>query len=203
MHKPQKGLTAEEFLDFESKSTSKHEYFDGEVFTMSGGTQAHSLISTNIISLLKPKMSGSKCRIHGSDLLVRVDATNSFYYPDATIDCGPYDKKSTFTTTPSVIFEVMSPSTALTDRREKLFSYKRVPSLNAYLIVHQTRKQIRIYRRQEHGWDVEEVGANGSFEIEVCPGTTISIDVADVYDGAELDDSPDLSVQEEEEVYAW
>lgn len=203
MQKPSKHLSAEEFLEFESQSNSKHEYIAGDVFAMSGGTQIHSLISTNISATLKDKIKGSGCRAHGSELLVRVDATDSFYYPDAMIDCGELFKKSTFTKTPAIIFEVASRSTAATDRREKLVAYKRIPTLNAYLIIQQTRKHVRVYRRNGADWTEEDVELTGTIKLTVCAGTIIEIDLDDIYDGADLEDSPDLHVRETSEIYAW
>lgn len=203
MQKPGKHLSAEEYLELETNSSSKHEYVDGEVFAMAGGTQAHSLLSTNICSVLKAQLKGSNCRVHGSDLLVRIDATNSFYYPGAMIDCGEYDRNSTFTKTPAVIFEVVSRSTAVSDRREKLVAYKRIPSLCAYVIVQQTRKQVRIYQRDEHDWTVQDIETSGNFRLSVCPGTEILIAMEEIYEGADLDDSPNLQVREDNEVNTW
>lgn len=204
MQKPSKYVTAEEFLALESSSKSKNEYVDGEVFAMSGGTQAHSLLATNITHVLKFKLKGSHCRVYGSDLLVRIDATNSFYYPDAIVDCGDYVKDSIFTKTPAVIFEVASRSTAAIDRREKLVAYKRIPSLKAYVIVQQSRKQIEIHRKDASGnWSIEQPEPTGHFELEICEGTKFDIDMHDIYESAELSDSPALHVREDAEIYAW
>lgn len=204
MQKPHKHVSPEEFLLFESTSKTKHEYVDGEVFAMAGGTQAHSLISTNITSILKSKLKGSDCRVHGSDLLVRVESTNSFYYPDAMVDCGTYEKGSSFTKTPALVFEVVSRSTAATDRREKLVGYKSISSLKAYVIVQQTRKHIEIFQRDaQSDWTFDEVHSTGSFELEICPGRTIKVELGDIYDQADLNESPDLQVREEAEIYSW
>ncbi|MDZ4834396.1 MAG: Uma2 family endonuclease [Candidatus Melainabacteria bacterium] len=204
MQKPSKHVSAEEFLAFESSSTSKHEYVNGEVFAMAGGTQAHSLISTNITFILKSKLDGSGCRVHGSELLLRVDASNSFYYPDAMVDCGDYDKDRTFTSSPAIIFEVLSRSTVSIDRREKLVAYKRIPSLKAYVIVQQARQHLEIHRKDANGnWSIEEAESTGRFELEVCPGTAIVIEVEKIYESANVSDGPDLHLREDAEMYAW
>jgi Uma2 family endonuclease len=204
MQKPSKHVTAEEFLASEHSSNLKHEYCDGEVFLMAGSTQAHSLISTNITFILKTKLKSSDCRVHGSELLVRVDASNSFYYPDAMVDCGDYHKDNTFTRTPTIIFEVLSQSTVTTDRREKLVAYKRIPSLKAYVIVQQNLRRLEIHRRNEFGnWSIEILEDRADFELDVCPGRIISITLDEVYESTNLGDSNDLHLRENSELYIW
>lgn len=205
MHYPQYRIRAEEYLRAESTSKCKHEYWDGETFAMPGGTQAHSIISLNISSILKARLKGSGCRAHASDLLVHVEATNSFYYPDALVDCGAYDPNSRFTKTPALIFEVLSPSTASTDRREKLVAYKRIPSLKAYVLIQQARKRIEIYRRENDNWTLEQTATGGTIVLAVCPekDVIISIDVEDIYEDSGINDPPNLSVREDFATYVW
>jgi Uma2 family endonuclease len=206
MPKSQKSLrlSVEEYLIFEESARVKHEFVDGQLFAMTGGTQAHSLISSNIVSCLNSKLKGSGCRVHGSDLKVRIDASKSIYYPDASVDCGAYDKSSVYTRTPAIIFEVLSPSTAATDRREKLVAYRQIPSLKAYVIVQQARRRIEIHRKVEQdNWVIEEIGPEDEIVLEPCPGRAITLSLEDVYADTDLSDGPELQVKEDAEVYAW
>jgi Uma2 family endonuclease len=206
MAKSQKSLrlSAEEYLLFEESAKVRHEFVDGELFAMTGGTKAHELITLNIATSLKSSLKGSGCRVYANGLKVRTDAVNSFYYPDVLVDCGSYDKSDKYTETPVIIFEVLSPSTAATDRREKLVAYRRITSLKAYVIVQQTRRRIEVWRKVEQGnWIVEEIGPEDEIALEPCPGRVITLNCEDLYADTDVGGSPDLQVKEDEEIYAW
>lgn len=193
----------EEYLLFEESEGERHEYINGRVFAMSGGTAAHNLISVNIVTSLKTQLKGSGCRAYVSDMKVRVEANNSFYYPDVMIDCGALDRSSVFTAKPIFVFEVLSRSTASIDRREKLLAYQQIPSLEAYLIVHQSRKHVEVYRRQsDEDWTVQELGT-GDEVCLLCPNRTITISVDEIYEDTNMENSPDLQVRENAEVYLY
>ena len=126
-------------------------------------------ISTNIAAILRSQLKRSGCRVYTSDALVRIEATNSFYFPDVVVDCGKFDKNALYTSTPTVIFEVLSRSTAMTDRREKLIAYKKIPTLSAYVIVQQAWKCVELHKRLDgEAWSVEEFDANEEFALELC-----------------------------------
>lgn len=84
-------LSIDDYLRMEEAAAVKHEYVDGEVFAMTGGTAAHSLIALNVATALRNQLKGSNCTVYGSDYKVRVEAKNSFYYPDVSVDCSGYD----------------------------------------------------------------------------------------------------------------
>lgn len=196
-------MTVEEYLLFEESADERHEYINGRVFAMTGGTAAHNLISLNIAASLKTQLKGSGCRVYMADMKVRVEASNSFYYPDVTIDCGAFDRSSVFTAKPIVIFEVLSRSTASTDRREKLLAYQQIPGLQAYFIVHQSRKRVEVYRRESNDdWTVEELGPGDEVGLS-CPNRTIKITVDEIYEDTNMENSPDLHVRENAEVYLY
>lgn len=202
MQKPHKHISAEEFLELEESSDIKHEYVNGEVFAMTRPTLAHQNIVGNILVALKSQLRDSSCRPY-TDVLVRIEAANSFYSPDVSVGCNAYDKSSLYIQ-PSIIFEVLSPFSAATDRREKLVAYKQIPTLNAYVIVHQTRKHVAIYRQvSEDEWTLEELVSMGDFTLEACPGQIIQLSLDDIYEDAEIDETPDLRVRELQEIYTW
>ncbi len=198
-----KSLGADEYLRLEELTSVRHEFVDGELYAMTGGTMAHSLITTNIGTSLKSQLKASGCRVYISNLKVRIDATNSFYYPDVLVDCGHYVKDKTFTTSPVLIVEVLSRSTAAIDQREKLFAYKKIDSLKAYIMIQQSRARVAIHLRgDEDTWTKQEVDKDGYFTIEVCPGTNIKIHLNEIYDDCNLD-ADNLQVQEESAAYVW
>ncbi len=151
-------MSVEDFLTFESAAPGRHEYVDGQVFAMVGSTMRHNIISSNIQSILQTQLRGGSCRAFISDVKVRVEATNSFYYPDVVVSCKPLDTSGTVVTEPVLLVEVLSPSTAATDKREKLVAYLKILTLKEYLIVYQSKKRIEVYRKGLDGhWKIPEV----------------------------------------------
>ncbi len=202
--KKQQKMSVEEYLQFEESSLERHEYVDGRIFGMAGATAAHNWISLNIAASLKAKFKGSGCRVYINDMKVSIEATNSFYYPDVIIDCGAVDKTNVFTSTPSIIFEVLSRSTASTDRREKLLSYQQIPALEAYIIVHQSRKCVEVYRREANGdWLIEEFGQGEELELKCCHLEAVRLSLEEIYEDTGMDSSPDLQVREDLELYNY
>lgn len=206
MEEPIKSLTIDEYLRLEESSQTKHEFLDGELYAMTGGTMAHSLIATNIGTMLKSQLKSSGCRVYISDLKVRVNATNSFYYPDVLVECGTYKGDSLYTDAPLLVFEVLSKSTASTDRREKLFAYKRIESLRAYVIVQQSRRRVTIYLRDErdtNDWTRLELSQSQGTLLQICAGTAVQISLDEIYEDCQLDDVSNLQVREDAAEYAW
>lgn len=199
-----KKMSVEEYLLFEETSPIRHEYLDGRIYAMTGGTKAHSGITSNIVTILRNHLKGGPCRVYSNSLKVRVDAINSFFYPDVLVDCGPYKKDDLFTKSPAVIFEVLSNSTASTDRREKLHAYQRITSLYTYVLVTQTMRRLEIYRKQDDdNWIVERFGAHETFEVVLDTNRSISFSVDEVYEDTDVDESPNFQVRENAEVYVY
>ena len=204
MGKQQKlsNLTPEQYLIFEAAEKQRHEYVDGQVFAMAGGSAAHNVVALNIAMALRAKLQGKGCTVYISDMKVRIDDLNCFYYPDLMIDCGAFDKESVYTKTPSIIFEVLSRSTASTDRREKLVAYRHVVSVTHYVIVHQTRKRVEIFRKVDDEWTVQVIGSSESLELDICDDT-VTISMNEIYADIEFDEGLDLQVREDAEIYSW
>lgn len=147
-------MTPEEYLAFERTSEQRHEYADGEIFAMSGGTYEHSLLSSNCARELGNALIDRPCDVHGSDMKIKVAATNRFFYPDASVVCGEpifVDEMRDSVLNPKVIVEVLSDSTERYDRGEKFAHYRRIDSLRDYVLVSQTEPLVEHFSRQSDG----------------------------------------------------
>jgi Uma2 family endonuclease len=159
-----------EYLILEDMSNVRHEYLDGQIFAMAGGTPEHGGICANLIALLSNALAGRACRVFTSDVRVRVPATGLDTYPDASVVCGRPERDvedSNALTNPLVLVEVTSPSTEVYDRGERLEHYKRIPSLQAVLIVAHAETRVDVWRRGSgEEWAVESVGPEGAVRLE-------------------------------------
>jgi len=150
-------ITVEEYLRAEALSDIRHEFHDGEVLAMSGGTYDHSVIIANLIRQLGNRLEGKPCRVLESNLRVRVTPGN-YVYPDASIVCGPpqfdpQDPNRTTILNPRVVIEVLSESTEGYDRGDKFTQYREIAGLEEYVLVSQGRPLIETFVRQpESGW---------------------------------------------------
>lgn len=153
--------TYDEYLAFERDSEMKHEFADGEIYAMAGGSLRHSALASRISAALE-NARPSDCIAFQSDLRLRVLATGRATYPDASMVCGPIqldpaDPRGTTITNPSLLVEVLSPSTEEVDRGSKLEDYQRIPSLQEYVLVSQ-HPRVEIYRRLSSGsWEYRDV----------------------------------------------
>lgn len=150
----------ETYLQLEKESGAKHEFHDGFIVAMAGGTGNHSQLGSNVNRFLGNALdkAGKNCNVFNSDLKVRIEATNRVYYPDATIVCEPPVYSSTdknALTNPSLIIEVLSESTEAFDRGEKFFHYRQLPSLQEYVLVSQTEARVEtFFRANDNLWEM-------------------------------------------------
>ena len=148
-------LSPAEYLAFDASAELKHEYVDGEIHAMTGTTVKHNRISGNLFVALKQHLAGRPCETFIADLKVHAAAANAFYYPDLVVRCQPQPlaDEQRVIDDPTLIVEVLSPSTEAIDRREKLAAYRRIPSLQEYVLVAQDERSVEIYRREgDIGW---------------------------------------------------
>ena len=148
-------LTPEEYLAFERKAATKHEYLNGQIITMSGASFAHNFITVNIVTYLNVQLMEGECRVAASDMRVKVTQLDSYFYPDVVVVCGePRAEDDTFDTllNPVVIAEVLSPSTEGYDRGEKFEHYQQIASLTDYILISQDEVCVEHYCRQGSGW---------------------------------------------------
>ena len=149
-------FTFAEYLVLEEGSTVKHEFLDGLVWAMAGGTPEHAAVCANVSRLLGNQLEGRPCRVYSSDLRVRVRATGLGTYPDVTVICDrfephPDDPMGHTAVNPRVIVEVLSPSTEAYDRGEKLVHYQQIASLAEVVLVAHDRREIQVLRREADG----------------------------------------------------
>ncbi|MCC3431388.1 MAG: Uma2 family endonuclease [Microcoleus sp. PH2017_04_SCI_O_A] len=123
-------ITPEEYFAWEEKQLEKHEYIDGQVYAMSGGSKNHSLISVKFITMFSNHLEGGGCETANSDLRVNIVETTNYTYPDVSVTCDDRDKTTTqYITYPCLIVEVLSPSTEAYDRGGKFRMYRNNPVL--------------------------------------------------------------------------
>jgi len=144
-----------EYLELEEASNTKHEYWAGEIYAMAGGSPQHAALSMSLGAALLGQLRGGPCRVYSSDLRVRVLATGLATYPDVTVVCGPLHAdpdSDTTVTNPTLVVEVLSPSTASYDQGEKLEHYQQIDSLQACLFVSPDDRTMTLIARAEEGW---------------------------------------------------
>lgn len=185
---PRIRLTPDEYLTIERQAEYKSEYFNGEVFAMSGGTKQHNLITVNVSSSLHAQLRKRPCTVYSSDQRVKVSATGLYTYPDISVVCGEakYDNNQQDTLlNPTVIIEVLSKSTAGYDRNEKFAHYRKLDSLSQYILIAQVRCHVEIYTRQANGdWLLSETD-----EIQqgiTLPSIECRLALSDIYEKVEI-----------------
>lgn len=178
---PRHNYTFAEYLEYEERSEEKHEYFDGEIYAMAGGTPEHAALGAEVGGQLRDQLRDAPCRVYSSDLLVRSKATGLATYADATVICGrpeidPEDSKGdTVVLNPTVLVEVTSPSSEKRDRSAKLEHYKSIPSLRAAVVVLQSERLVEVHVREGKGWAVHSA-SSGIIDVTASPVLRIDID---------------------------
>jgi Uma2 family endonuclease len=174
-------ITEHEYLEMEKAGSVKHEFVDGYIFAMVGSSRAHNKIAGNLYSSIHEHLKNTPCDVYMSDVKLKIAHLNSYYYPDIMVGCSREDDEYSLSK-PCLIIEVLSPSTASTDRREKLLAYQSISSLKEYCLVNQAECRIEKYTREQEGrsWilSVYEQAENIQF---VCMDAEISMQT--IYDG--------------------
>jgi Uma2 family endonuclease len=178
-------FTYAEYLERELASDTRHQFLDGQIYDMSGGSPDHALIAANVSGELRSQLRDRPCRVFSSDLRIRVQETGLSTYPDVSVVCGKtqVDAEDPHAIlNPIVLVEVLSPTTESFDRGKKFNHYRRIPSLREYVLVAHDARSVEVFRRGEDGaWTLYEAQAGGSVEL-----TSIGckLDVDEVYRGA-------------------
>lgn len=172
------------YLSLELSSGVRHEFVDGFAYAMAGGEPEHARLSLAIGAELRSLLRGEPCRVFSSDLRVRVPASGNAYYADAAIVCGPLardDADPLAVTNPTMLVEVLSPSTDGFDRGEKFADYRLFASLEHYVMVTVGRRRIEHYRRNPDGtWTLTVAAAGEGIALPEFGGR---LAVDDVYEG--------------------
>jgi Uma2 family endonuclease len=173
-------FTFEEYLVLEETSRAKHEFMNGHVWAMAGGTPEHGAVAANVIALLSNQLRGRPCRVFTSDVRIRVKATGLATYPDVSVVCGevqtdPDDPKGHTVINPIAVVEILSPSSEEYDRGEKLAQYKRIDSLQEIMLVAHEERRIEVWRRHEERWLLRLARGTDAASIESI-GCSLSLD---------------------------
>lgn len=149
-------LSPQEYLEWEEHQDIKYEYINGEVFAMTGGTLPHNDIALNLASALKSHLRGGSCRVNMADGKVAVSENGPFYYPDVVVSCDERDRQAIkFLQHPCLIVEVLSPSTEAYDRGAKFRQYRRMPTLQEYVLIDAEKISLDCFQLNEKGlWEL-------------------------------------------------
>ncbi|HEV7377579.1 MAG TPA: Uma2 family endonuclease [Pyrinomonadaceae bacterium] len=181
--------TPDEYLALERQAEYKSEYFNGEIFAMTGASRRHNLVAANVLASLHGQLRKRPCEIYPSDMRVKVSPTGLYTYPDVVIVCGEPifdDTQRDTLLNPTVLVKVLSKSTASYDRGEKFEHYRKLDSLAEYLVIAQNKYHVEHYIRQpDNRWllsetdDIRETNHLSSIECDLA--------LADIYDKVEVD----------------
>jgi Uma2 family endonuclease len=185
---PKSFVTPEQYLEIDRRAERKSEYFDGEMFAMAGASFVHNLLVTNVVAGLHAQLRGKRCVTLPSDMRVRISPQNRYAYPDVTVVCGgpefPDDRRDILLN-PTLIAEVLSPSTALFDREFKFDAYTAIASLREYVLIASDRASVDVFSRRADGrWLLAKgLGLQNSIELESI-GCRLTL--AEIYENVEF-----------------
>jgi Uma2 family endonuclease len=182
-------LTPQQYLEIERASKTKSEFFAGQMFAMSGGTRSHSLIAGNLLAALHLHLADSSCEVHSSDLRVKCEAAGLYTYPDVTVACGEThfeDPVEDTLLSPTIVIEVLSPSTEAYDRGAKFRHYREIETLQEYVLVSQDAALVEHYLRQpDNTWRLSE--ARGLDAMLELPTIGCTLPLRTIYQRVRLD----------------
>ena len=186
---PNKKYTPSEYIALERNSETKSEFFNGEIFAMTGATERHNLITLNIAGGLWQQMKGRSCKTYSNDMRVKVSQTGLYTYPDVVGICDEPrfdDDHADTLLNPTVIFEVLSKTTEAYDRGEKFMHYRKIDSLKEYLLVSQNKRFVEhFFRQPDNNWLLfEKEGRASTLELK---SINCRLSLAEVYDKVELE----------------
>ncbi|MEQ1637829.1 MAG: Uma2 family endonuclease [Methylococcales bacterium] len=149
---PKPRLSAEDYLAIEAANTYKSEYLEGDIWAMAGASEAHVTIALNLAVLLREQLKGSPCRVYLTDMKVKVETANAFFYPDVFVSCEPREQhNSLYKQQPVFIAEVLSPSTEAFDRGKKFAYYRQLDSLQHYWLIDSQSMAVDCFTRGSDG----------------------------------------------------
>lgn len=176
---PHHVFTYAEYLARERETRLKHEFLRGQIFAMAGGTPEHARLISEVTFMLRGSIDPARCRVFTSELKIRVQATGLATYPDVAVVCGDVlrdEEDGNAVINPKVLVEVLSPGTEIYDRGEKWAHYRRIPTLEAYVLVGQVPERLEVYEKQADGDFVHRIADRGESLPIVCLGSAIDVD---------------------------
>lgn len=175
-------LSLEEYLESEAKSPVKHELVEGLLYAMAGANRDHNLVVSNLHYLLYPLARSKGCRLYVADMRLKV-GDRTVYYPDLMVVCSPPPTSPHYEEAPCLVVEVISPSTEAVDRREKLWRYLSLPSLQGYLLVDTQEKRMELYQKKKEEGFLYQVFTEGEVPLPCLEG---SLPLEAAYAGVDL-----------------
>ena len=177
-------ISPQEYLERERAAEYKSEYLAGTIYAMSGASEAHNLITLGVAGELRAQFKGRPCKSYNNDMKVSIENTGLYTYPDVVALCGEAqfdDKHKDVLRNPTLIFEVLSPSTEAYDRGKKFNHYQHIVTLTDYILISQDRIRLERYQRQEDGsW--RYTCHEGREDIVHFTALECEIRLADIYD---------------------
>ncbi len=182
-------MTVDEYLAFEETAKERHEFLDGIVWSMSGGTDAHDALSTAMAAELRAALVGRDCAARGPNLRVKSLETGLYTYADALVVCEPRfeDAKRTTLLNPCVVVEVLSEGTEAYDRGDKFAHYRTIESVGDYVLVSTTSRVVEVYTRGADAWELRVYRERDAIHL---PRLDLSLAIEAIYRGVELDPRP-------------
>lgn len=184
--------TAEDYLTLERTAPYKSEFHAGQIYAMVGASREHNLVSGNVFRELSLQLKSRPCEAYVNDMRVRAAQAKNYYYPDIAVVCGQpelEDKHGDTLLNPTLLVEVLSPSTEAFDRGGKFANYRKIPSLREYLLVSTHEPRIEHYVRQGEAWLLTETeGLNATLVLEAI-GCTLAL--GEVYDKVQFPPATD------------
>jgi len=163
----EKPFDAAAYLAWEEVQAERHEYVAGEIFAMVGVRQSHNVATLNLASTLRQALKGTPCRVFVESVKARVEAANCFFYPDVLVTCDPRDRLTPdYVSHPVLIAEVLSESTAAFDRGGKFAAYRKLDSLQDYVLIDLSTQRVEVFRRDlENHWVLHDYGLGEDVEL--------------------------------------
>ena len=160
-------MSAEEFLAWDARQAVRHEFVRGELIPREGAHESHITAAGNVVMALRSRLRGTPCRTFMSDMKLRIEAADCFYYPDVMVTCGVADTDPLVKREPVLVVEVLSPSTAAFDRGDKFADYRLLPSLREYLLLDPDKRRGDLYRKGDDGlWVLHPLGTDKPLRLE-------------------------------------
>ena len=183
-------LSVQDYLRIEEHSLVRQEFIGRQLFAVPESNETHNVIVGNITACLKLSLRGSGCYVYALHLKLLIEAKGDVYYPDVMATCERFVAKSLFKSNPFLLVEVLSPSTANIDRREKLSAYRLIESVREYVIVYQDYQRVELYRKDETGsWQFAILGEGDKLLLESLPTGPLLLTMDEIYEDVNFAES--------------
>ncbi|MCP6760789.1 MAG: Uma2 family endonuclease [Fischerella sp. CENA71] len=177
-------VSVDEYLQFELESRIRYEYLAGQVYPMREDSEQCKVITSNILLRLRTHLLGTDYRTYSSEMKIRIDDLDIFYYPHISVTCNPQDREKLYKHQPCLIMEVFSSATERIHRNEKLLNYRWLNSLQEYVLVSESEIKVEVYRKnKQNNWLVEELQAEDNLKLA---SVDLEIAIADIYEDVKI-----------------